>query len=145
MNGMTVSRPSAYKIITHLKLTVMNIVLSGFTATCAAHIAERYHLKLRHSLDELDNNCIILLPRMESEEQRLQLFGHMAEYEDRIDAVIGIQGDDFSTVHYCSQPGKFFSVNGSDDDQVVEEELSGIIETKLGNICAHEGLDPDPA
>ena len=45
-------------------------------------------------------------------------------------------------VHYCSQPGRFFSVSGEAGEEALEYELTRIVETRLGLVCAHEGVEP---
>ena len=59
-----------------------------------------------------------------------------------VDAVVVSCADDFSAVHYCSQPGRFFSVSGEAGEEALEYELTRIVETRLGLVCAHEGVEP---
>ena len=67
-----------------------------------------------------------------------------AQYEiPEIDAVIvcdTVSCDAVSTVQYCSPQGKFFTVSGADGDEALEYAISRIVETKLGRVCAHEGI-----
>ena len=76
------------------------------------------------------------------EEEVRRLAGRMARYGASVDAVVVSCADDFSAVHYCSQPGRFFSVSGEAGEEALEYELTRIVETRLGLVCAHEGVEP---
>lgn len=103
--------------------------------------AERYGLSLCRSFDDIaDENYLMLQQELVTEEEQLDFFTRMMEYEPTIDAVIVAHADALSTVHYSSQPGKFFPVNGDAEEEKLDEEISGIIETCLGRLCAHEGI-----
>ena len=68
--------------------------------------------------------------------------GLLPRYGASVDAVVVSCADDFSAVHYCSQPGRFFSVSGEAGEEALEYELTRIVETRLGLVCAHEGVEP---
>lgn len=88
-------------------------------------------------------DALLLIPTMTAPRQLLAFYNTMMAHEDDVDAVIvcGLETcDAASTVQYCSPQGKFFSVNGSDDEETLEYELVRIIETQLGLVCAHEGI-----
>ncbi len=108
----------------------------------ARRTAERYGLTLCRSFDNAaDENYLLLQHKLVTEEEQLDFFSRMMQHEHTIDAVIVMHADSLSTVHYSSQPGKFFSVNGdAENEEKLDEEISGIIETSLGYLCAHEGI-----
>ena len=67
----------------------------------------------------------------------------MLALEEEIDAVIVCDPascNAVSTVQYCSPQGKFFTVSRDEDDEALEYAISSIVETKLGRVCAHEGI-----
>lgn len=122
----------------------MTIVLYGIPAEIAGRIAERYALKSIYSLEEIGSaGSLLLVPPMASPRRLLEFYNAMMAHEDDIDAVIvcGLEAcDAASTVQYCSPQGKFFSISGDAGEEEMEYELTRIIETHLGLICAHEGI-----
>ena len=103
----------------------MKIVFYGIPEEEVRRLAGRYGFGLCRSFGE-----------------RLDFFGRMARYGASVDAVVVSCADDFSAVHYCSQPGRFFSVSGEAGEEALEYELTRIVETRLGLVCAHEGVEP---
>ena len=125
----------------------MNILLYGVPAEIAERIAERYSLQLGSSL--ADTGCsgmLVLIPSMGSPRQLLAFYNAMLAREEEIDAVIVCDPascNAVSTVQYCSPQGKFFPVSrdeDDEDDEALEYAISSIVETKLGRVCAHEGI-----
>lgn len=122
----------------------MNILLYGVPAEIAERIAERYSLQLGSSL--ADTGCsgmLVLIPPMSSPRQLLAFYNAMLALEEEIDAVIVCDPascNAVSTVQYCSPQGKFFTVSRDEDDEALEYAISSIVETKLGRVCAHEGI-----
>lgn len=118
----------------------MNLVLYGFPAPIARSLADRYGFVPCSAFEELEGEGNLLLQAdLTSGDEQLAFLQRMERYADRIDAVIAVPCETLSTVYYCSQPGRFFTV-GADDEQTQQYELSRIIETSLGMICAHEGI-----
>lgn len=127
----------------------MNIVLYGFDERTVRPVAERFGFGMYGSFETFEmsgtDNRLLLLSPLRSGEEQLAFFERMADQDDRIDAVVAVSSpeDALSAVHYASQPGKFFTVGaGEEDPEAREYELSRIIETLSGRICAHEGIDP---
>lgn len=119
----------------------MNIVLYGIPEKHARRLAERYGFGICHSFDALnEGNRFLLPPFLATDEEQLSFFEQMAKYEQLVDAVIVGRSEAFSTVHYCSSPGKLFTVNRDGDEELFDYELDRIVETQLGLVCAHEGI-----
>lgn len=119
----------------------MNIVLYNIDTACAVKIADRYGFRLCHSFDGLEEGDRILLqPELRTEEEQLLFFERMAAFDERIDAVIVRQDEGASTVHYCSEPGKFFSLSMEEEEEVLFDDIVRIVDTRLGYLCAHEGI-----
>lgn len=122
----------------------MNILLYGVPADLAGRIAERYSLETTSSLTAADSpGALLLIPRMESPRQLLAFYNAMLAREEEIDAVIVCDPascEAVSTVQYCSPQGKFFTVSSEEGDEALEYAISRIVETKLGRVCAHEGI-----
>lgn len=119
----------------------MNIVLYGFSEATARQLAGRFGFGLCRSFDELggEGNRILLQGPLATDAQRLDFFEQMSRCDDRIDAVVVPAGESFSAVHYCSRPEKFFSVSPDPEEgHALDYELSRIVETHLGLLCAHE-------
>lgn len=115
----------------------MNIILYGLAAETVRPLAERYGLRLCDSFAELlrDEGLLLQAPLNTGEEQ-LAFFERMNDFEERIDAVVAVPAEALSAVRYCSQPGKFFTLDG--DPDALRYELDRILKTQLGRICAHE-------
>lgn len=126
------------------KQKTMNILLYGVPAEIADRIAGRYSLKLTSTLVAPGEQAgLQLIPPMSSPRQLLAFYNAMLVRESEIDAVIvcdTVSCDAVSTVQYCSPQGKFFTVSGADGDEALEYAISRIVETKLGRVCAHEGI-----
>ena len=122
----------------------MNILLYGVAAEIAERIAERYSLKMTSSLVVPGEPAgLQLIPPMSSPRQLLAFYNAMLVRESEIDAVIVCDRgscDAVSTVQYCSPQGKFFTVSGDAGEEELEYAISRIVETKLGRVCAHEGI-----
>lgn len=122
----------------------MNLLLYGIPTEIARRLAERYSLKISRRLAAVGEPAtLLLIPPMESPRQLLAFYNEMMAREAEIDAVIVCDPTDcgaVSTVRYCSPPDKFFTVSHEADEEELEYALSRIIESKLGLVCAHEGL-----
>lgn len=125
--------------------TLMNIVLYGIPREHALRLAERYGFETCSSFEALnEGNRLLLQPHLATDEEQLAFFEQMARSEQLIDAVIIGRSDAFSTVHYCSSPGKLFTVNRDADEESLDYELDRIVETQLGLVSAHEGINNQP-
>lgn len=122
----------------------MNILLYGVPTGVARRIADLYSLKISHTLAGVGEPAtLLLIPPMESPRQLLALHNEMLTRESEIDAVIVCNPavcEAMSTLQYCSPPGRFFTVSLDPDEEELEYAISRIIESKLGLVCAHEGL-----
>ena len=122
----------------------MNILLYGVQTEIAERIAERYSLHIASSLAMNGvPDTLLLIEPMSSPRQLLAFYNAMLARESEIDAVIVCDRgscDAVSTVQYCSPQGKFFTVSGDADEEELEYAIARIVETKLGRVCAHEGL-----
>lgn len=117
----------------------MNMIICGIGEEAVRAVAERCACRVCSDFGRLaEGNNLVLQPHPASDAERLELFERMSANADRIDAVIVASGEHFSAVHYSSEPGKFFTVDASDDG--AEYELQRIVETQLGLLCAHEGI-----
>lgn len=122
----------------------MKILLYGVPDTVALGAAERYGFRLAASLDDEGGEAGILLPvrPARSSAGLLSLYNALIARETEIDAVVVCRTngcDTCNTVQCCSPQGKFYTLSG--DEETMEYELGRIIETCLGTICAHEGLE----
>ena len=90
----------------------MNIVLYGVSADIAEKIAGRCDLKVINTVEEIDGmGSVLLVPPKRDLRQLLAFYNAMAVREDKIDAVVVCGFEScaaFSTVQYCTPPGKFF-------------------------------------
>ena len=119
----------------------MRIITYGLDESVVRTVAGRCGVQVCRNFDEPEREHSILpLPQPESPEERLDCSARMAEREERIDAVIAAANGAFSEVHYCTQPGKFFTIRTTDDEADTEYELTRIVETLLGRIRPHEGV-----
>ena len=122
----------------------MNIVLYGVSETVTERMAERYGLKRINTIEEIGKSGALLsIPPMQDPRRLLALYNAMTLREDRIDAVIvcGFAACETArTVQYCAPQGKFFTLNSDAGEEVLEEELSRIVGTLSGALCAHEGI-----
>ena len=106
----------------------MNIVLYGIPREHALRLAERYGFETCSSFEALnEGNRLLLQPHLATDEEQLAFFEQMARSEQLIDAVIIGRSDAFSTVHYCSSPGKLFTVNRDADEESLDYELDRIV------------------
>lgn len=130
----------------------MNIVIYGLDESLVRSVADRYGFTLCATFDEFagEGRNLLLQPSLKGSEEQLAFFGRMAASDDLVDAVVAAVpcDEEFSTVvHYCSCPGKFFTVNAASEapetampEETTAYELERIIETRLGMLCAHEGI-----
>lgn len=123
----------------------MNMLLYNIDPLCAAAVAERYGFRLRSSIEELDQDSCLLLPAFRNEEERRLFTERMLSEEGRIDLIIAHPDENFSVVHYCSEPGRLFTVIGSEDPEMQLEEMIRIIDSLSGLLCAHEETELIPA
>ena len=124
---------------------IMKIVFYGIPEEEVRRLAGRYGFGLCRSFGEFvagGGREMLLQPLLRTDGERLDFFGRMARYGASVDAVVVSCADDFSAVHYCSQPGRFFSVSGEAGEEALEYELTRIVEPRLGLVCAHEGVEP---
>lgn len=132
-------------VFIHKIIWVMNIVLYGIPEARARRLADRYGFGMCRSFDDLETgNRLLLQPYLITDEEQLAFFEQMTRYEQLVDIVIVGRSDAFSAVHYSSSPGKLFTVNRDDDEESLDYELDRIVETQLGLVCAHEGIDDLP-
>ena len=118
----------------------MNIVMYGFELDAAWDILEKYGFTLCRNHTDFDRtgNGILLQSRISSEEEKYEFFNSWEDFADNIDTVIVPLSEGMSDVgHCCTQPWKLFVIDTSDEP---EYEISRIIESHLGLICAHEGI-----
>lgn len=120
----------------------MNILLYGFDDDCVQTVSRRYGFALCDSFEHLDEkNNLMIQPRIDTEQQQMDFYKLMEQYDEKINAVISAgHPETFSTVHYCSQIGKFYSVDTQNTPEDTCYQLCRIIETSLGLLCAHEML-----
>lgn len=122
----------------------MNIVLYGVPDSVTERIAEKYGLNQISTVEEIGGEGTILsVSPMKDPRQLLALYEEMAMQEDKIDAVIvcGFEPCEVaSTVQYCAPPGKLFTLHTDAGEETLEDELSRILDTLSGRICAHEGI-----
>lgn len=120
----------------------MNIVLHGIAEERAQRIAARYGFVLCRSLEGIgDGNSLVLLPMPATDAARIALFARMQRLEEPIAAVVAAVGTEtLSLLRYYVRPEKFHTVNADAEDGLQEYELSRIVETYLGLVCAHEGI-----
>lgn len=132
----------------------MKILLYGIPAAVAAHVAARYGLRLAASFDEeCERECDdredaptgILLPvePVRSPDGLLMLYNAMLAHEADIAAVVVCKAGDCdtcNTIQYGAPPGKFYTLGCDADEEALAYELGRILETRLGRICAHEGI-----
>ena len=118
----------------------MNIVLYGFADETALRLAGRHGFTLCRTLDRLhDGHCLIASPGFPDDAARRTFLDRMLRDADRIDAVVAaVAGEDFGAVRYCAPPGAFHAADAEDPDT----ELERIVRSKLGLLCAHEGIGP---
>ena len=119
----------------------MNIVMYGFEPDTVRDIAKEYGFTLCSRYDDLrrSENGILLQCGVSSEEESRELMRALDDFADDIDTVIAAlphgSGD---IIRYCPQPWKLFAIDTSDEDP--EYEIGRIIASRLGLICAHEGI-----
>lgn len=118
------------------------ILFYGFDERLIRPIAERYGFALCRSLDELGcEDAMLVQPEIIGRDGQLAFFDRMMSVDDRIGAVIATPCDTLGLAHYSSAPGKFFTAAVCDDDADTEYELCRIIESRLGLLSAHEGIE----
>lgn len=123
----------------------MKILSYGIPAGVTERVAVRYGLRLAASFDDGGGEGGILLPLrpVHAPAGLLALCNAMLAHEAEIDAVIvcgSASCDLCNTLRYCAPQGKFYTLSNDADDEILEYELGCIIETRLGRICAHEGV-----
>ena len=125
-------------------LKPMNLLLYGVPAGIARRIADRYSLKMARTLAGVgEPDTLLIIPPMESPRQLLAFYNEMLARESEIDAVIVCDPaacEAANTVRYGSPPDKFFTLGPEEDEAELEYAISRIVESKLGLVCAHEGL-----
>lgn len=119
----------------------MNILLYDIDPLCAGAVAERYGLRLRHSIEELDQDDCLLLPTLRNEEERRRFADRMLSEGGEIDLIIAHTDENFCVVHYCSEPGRLFTVAGDEDPDMQLEDIIRIIDSHSGVLCAHEAAE----
>ena len=123
------------------KNDIMNLVLYGFSEAQVARLVARYGFAVCRSFEEFGaERCLLASPRLGSERLRCDFFERMIDNDARIDAVVVLQDDSFGVLRYGSQPGKFFSVGCDAEEEQLEWELDRIVCSRLGLLCAHEGV-----
>lgn len=126
-----------------LKEMLMMVLLYGVPVPVAERIAARYRLEMASSLARPDADALILVPPMASPQQLHDFYQSMLACEEWIDVVIVCDPascEAFGAVHYGSPQGKLFTVSRDACDEDLEESIVRIVETKLGRLCAHEGI-----
>ena len=112
----------------------------GLPEEIVGRMAEHYGFAIRKSFKELDEGHNFLVQsQMLSHREQYVFWRRMDDFYDHIDAVIAVESPMMSTVHYCSEQGKFYTVDASDEETIVCE-LTRILDSLFGNICAHEGV-----
>lgn len=120
----------------------MNILLYDIDGFCTEAIAERYALRLRHRIEELDSDgCLLSQPALRDEKERQQFSERMLSGGLRLDLVIARTDDNFCVVHYCSEPGALFTVAGDEEPETLLEDLIRIIDSHTGRLHAHEEVE----
>ena len=90
------------------------------------------------------SGCLLLVPRLHTTRQFLEWYEVLSQYANDVDAVI-LRGGPCTTasaVQYCAAHGKLFTLGNDLDDEAAEHELTAILDTLAGRICAHEGIRP---
>lgn len=118
----------------------MNIIVYGIAEPAVLAVAARYGLGVRRDFAAFgESDAIVILPPLTDDSLRLRLVTDMERCGGRIDAVVAAQCETASTVCCCAPQGKLFTVAPGDGEHAAEE-LSRIVESLAGLICAHEGL-----
>lgn len=124
----------------------MNIIVYGVPEEIAKRIASEYGLKTISAFDRIDRDTtgsLLSIAPTSDPQQLSALYNAMTNREDRIDAVILCGFDPCataSTIRCCAPQGKLFTLNRDTGRDALQEELSNIIETLSGMLCAHEGI-----
>ena len=88
-----------------------------------------------NTVEEIDGmGSVLLVPPKRDLRQLLAFYNAMAVREDKIDAVVVCGFEScaaFSTVQYCTPPGKFFSLGGDLEPEELESELYVILDSLI--------------
>lgn len=118
----------------------MNIIVYGIAEPAVRAVAARYGFDIRRRFEGLGaSDVIVMLPHPTGADRHLELVTDMERHAQAVDAVVAAPGDAFATICCCAQQGNLFTV-APDDDEHAADELSRIVESLAGLICAHEGV-----
>ncbi|WP_417016242.1 hypothetical protein [Alistipes sp.] len=121
----------------------MMVLLYGVPVSVAERVADRYRMEMTCSMPRSGEDVLILVPPMSSPRRLQEFYQSMLACEEWIDAVIVCDPascEAFGTVQYGSPQGKLFTVSREACDEDLEYAIVRIVETKLGRLCAHEGI-----
>ncbi|MDE6857563.1 MAG: hypothetical protein K2J33_02330 [Alistipes sp.] len=117
----------------------MNIIVYGIAEPTVRAVAARYGFDVRERFEcRAETNSMVILPHLAGDDRHLEFMTDMERHAELIDAVVAAPGETAAAVCYYAPQGKLFTV--APDDEHAADELSLIVESLAGLICAHEGV-----